>query len=1248
MKINLNNPSVANDASRPQGRDALFYVHVVLALIVTIAGCLYTGMAVHTCNRRMRDDLLTRTRVIASAVNADRVKSLSGSASDLNTAPYQRLKSQLYTLKQAYTDIRFIYIMGRTANGDIFFFIDNEATDSPDLVLPGQPYPEASPLFRQGLAQWLEVVDGPINDQWGTWFTALVPMRDPLTGAPLAMLGADIAATTWYQRLLGAALPGAGITLLILLIIGLGCALHGRCRCLHTPASRHQHLIEPGLVALIGVVLSVFTAWRVHVGERCQREQIFNQVAEGFTSLIAKNINLIRFAELEGLASFLQHSPDITREEFHLYAGHLVKNSLVQAWDLIGIVPRDERRAFEEKMHRQGVSDFRIWEYGPDGQKVPAADRPCYYPVVFFAPEAGNETVLGYDLASEPMRLAVVETTLATGLPTATEPLVLIQEWAAQKSILALHPVFAANSQNIRGFALAAIRMESLLGHDPEKFRLAQLSISFMRPDREPELLAQSMIESTCARGTKVMRPLFAFGQVLTISAQPCDDFIAAYPLRKGPIVLFCGIGLSIAVTAIVALLSHRSEELTTLVQKRSAELSRSEERFHQLAEQTHTLHWECDATGLITAVGSECQTIVGYYPEEVIGKMHVFDLYPEAQREQFKEKTLAAFAQKETFNEVINPLITKDGRTIIMSTSCMPIIADNGSLIGYYGSDRDVTERENMTAELEKSRGAAEAASHAKSEFLTNMSHEIRTPINGIVGVADLLRESGLSEEQSEYVDIINTSSQLLLELINEILDFSRIEAGRLTLMPEDFSLERLLEDICSSLALIAHNKNIELYCHIDPHTPLILHGDDFHLRQVLVNLCGNAIKFTEKGEVCISARSDGQRDGKELIRFSVRDTGIGIPDEQQARIFETFSQADSSIKRRYGGTGLGLAIVKRLVELMGGEIKLQSQNGVGSEFYFVIPLTPQPQQSPPPALSDTLRHCQALVVESHRGLRTSLKSRLHNWGILSTPAATLTDALEIMQLGDFQSPFDLVLLDLELLDTRQGNQPLVDLHGSPWTASRIVGMAHVGSPQAASYRYSPALAAFVHKPIKNSDLLKAITLALETQAKPTANTDCPADATPQNHAAAIPETPAAPAAPAAEEEAPAILLVDDNEVNQKVALAIIKKMGMSVDVASNGQQALDLLASNKYRLVLMDVQMPDMDGLQATRLLRSQDETACNRDVPIIAMTAHSAENYQQQCHDAGMNDYICKPITAKTLRECITRWLTGKQQT
>ncbi|MDD4539369.1 MAG: response regulator [Lentisphaeria bacterium] len=1244
MKKNIGNPSGAGNTSQPQGRDALFYVHVVLALIVTIAGCLYTGMAVHACNRKMRDDLLTRTRVIASAVNADRVKSLSGSASDLNTAPYRRLKTQLYTLKQAYADIRFIYIMGRTANGDIFFFIDNEAVDSPDVVSPGQPYPEASPLFRQGLAQWLEVVDGPINDQWGTWFTALVPIRDPLTGDPLAVLGADIAATTWYQRLLFAALPGAGITLLILLIIGIGASLHERYRNQNTPAAKHQHLIEPGLVACIGVALSIFTASQAHLGERQQREQIFNQVAEGFTSLIAKNINLIRFAELEGLASFLQHSPDITREEFHLYAGHLIKNSLVQAWDLIGIVPHDERQAFEEEMHRQGVSDFSIWDYGPDGQKVPAADRPYYYPVVFFAPEAGNETVLGYDLASEPLRLAVVEETLATGLPTATEPLVLIQEWAAQKSILALHPVFAADRSTISGFALAAIRMETLLGHDPEKFRLAQLSIEFLRPDREPELLAQSKSESTCTGGVKIMRPLFAFGQVLAISAQPCDDFIAAYPLRKGPIVLFCGIGLSIAVTAIVALLSHRSAELTSLVQIRSAELSQSEERFHQLAEQTHTLHWECDATGLITAIGSESKAITGYGPDEVIGKMHVFDLCPEAQREQFKEKVLTAFAQKQIFNEVLNPLETKDGRTIVVSTSGMPITTDKGNLVGYYGSDRDVTERENMTAELEKSRCAAEAASHAKSEFLTNMSHEIRTPINGIVGVADLLRESGLTEEQSEFVDIINTSSQLLLELINEILDFSRIEAGRLTLMPDDFALDRLLEDICSSLALIAHNKNIELYCHIEPHTPLILHGDDFHLRQILVNLCGNAIKFTEKGEVCISAHSDGQRDGKELIHFSVRDTGIGIPDEQQARIFETFSQADSSIKRRYGGTGLGLAIVKRLVELMGGEIKLQSQCGVGSEFYFVIPLTPQPQQSPPPTPPDAFRRCQALVIESHRGLRMSLKSRLRNWGISATPAATIADALEIMQLGDFQSPFDLVLLDLELIDSRQNNQPLVDLQGSPWTASRIVGMAHVGSPQAAHYRNSPALAAFVHKPIKNNDLLKALTLALDTQAKPTANTDCPADATPQNHTATIPETAAAPAA---EEEAPAILLVDDNEVNQKVALAIIKKMGLCVDVASNGRQALDLLASKNYRLVLMDVQMPDMDGLQATRIIRAQDATALNRNVPIIAMTAHSAENYQQQCQEAGMNDYICKPITASKLREIIAGWHIGNQQ-
>jgi PAS domain S-box-containing protein len=1235
LKESVAHTGKERSARRWHDRAALFYLRVAVLI-----GIFCTVLTLQNSQRRMRAELLARARSVAAALNAERVKGLSGEASDLDSAVYQRLKAQLNTLKKAYADVRFIYLMGRTASGELFFMVDNEGENSPAEALPGQPYPEAPLQFRKSLALWQEMVDGPVQDRWGSWHTALVPVRDPLSGEALAMLGVDIATADWRQRLLREAAPVVGITVVIALIILAAAILHRREQLRISTSSRVEQRLGAGTVAIIGVTLSLFIAQRVYLAEKRQREQIFSQLAAGFTDNIAKNLRHIRFVELKGLSCFLQHKEELTREEFHLYAGHLVKNSLVQAWEFIKIVPQDERDGFEEAIRRQGHSEFCIWEHDEDLQKIPAADRHEHYPVLFFAPEAGNETIFGYDLASEALRLEAINKTMSCGLASTSEPLALIQDWDMQKSILALQPVFHPDMDKIRGFAVAAIHTENILGYEQEAFRLAQLRIELLRADGSAECLAQSADENKRSCAISHRQPLLAFGEVFLINAEPRRDFLAAYPLRQGWIVLLAGLGISLTSAICTLKLKRQDLEIKGIKRHRDSELYRSRKRFCQLAIKTRTLHWECDLNGLFVAVGDECKSIIGYEPKELIGKKRVFDLHPEEQREEIKNRVLAAFSKKESVSEEIKPLLCKDGRVLSVAISSMPIFADDGSLLGYYGIARDVSERENMHAELMKSRSEAEAANRAKSNFLTNMSHEIRTPINGIVGVADLLQESGLSQEQSEFVDIINSSSRLLLELINEILDFSRIEAGQLKLMLEDFSLERLLEELCDSLSLLAHNKKIELYWHSEPGTPFFLRGDAFHLRQTLVNLCSNAIKFTEQGEVSIHVSCEEQRGEQALIRFAVRDTGIGIADEQQSQIFESFSQADESIKRRFGGSGLGLPIVKRLVELMGGQIKLKSKNGSGSEFYFSIPLTQQSPQPPTPSLPQALLASHILLVEKHEGLQQSLQSRLQQWGIASTAVATLAAARDAMQKTD-TAPFTLLLLDATLIDQGDEQTPPPDLDAAPWNACKVVGMAHVGSPLCARFRAWPSLAAFVRKPIKNNDLLMALTDAA-TKRKPSTSRLTAADKGEQQ--GAVSDGSAKDPSSRAQMATASILVVDDNEVNVKVALAIIGKMGLEVDAASSGQQALTLLANKKYNLVLMDVLMPELDGLQTTRLLREQQATALNHDVPVIAMTAHDAENYQQQCQDAGMDDYICKPISANIMRECISRWLSN----
>ena len=654
-------------------------------------------------------------------------------------------------------------------------------------------------------------------------------------------------------------------------------------------------------------------------------------------------------------------------------------------------------------------------------------------------------------------------------------------------------------------------------------------------------------------------------------------------------------------------------------------DITRSKQMRDELQEQLHFVQELIEAIPLPTyfkdvhgryiGMNRAFETVFGCRREELAGRT-VFDIGPlnveDARYHDQRDGELYEAPQPQSYERRMQ-WGQGDWRDMLYQKA--PLTHADGSVRGLIGLITDVTDLHAAEREALRAKELAEAASRAKSDFLANMSHEIRTPMNGVIGMTELVLDTDLDDEQREYVRIIKSSAESLLTVINDILDFSKIEAGKMQIDQTTFNLAELLGETLKSLALRAHQKGLEIICQMAPELPAWVVGDPGRLRQVLVNLLGNAIKFTEHGEVvlAVSPADDGSH-----LQFSVIDSGIGIPADKLDHIFEAFAQQDSSTTRRFGGTGLGLTISARLVDMMSGRIWVESQAGKGSRFHFTALLPASGEQPSAPSFPrEQLGDLTALVVDDNAVNRRVLAETIGQWGMRARVADSGTAAIELLSTPD-ADPVDLVLLDA-LMPDMDGLQTAAVLASVPFERRpAIIVLSSAGMPDNPEHWQRLGVSAYLVKPVMQGDLQIAILKVL-------------GETIPE--AARKPAEQASPGAVALD-----VLLVEDHPVNQKLVLSLLQKWGHRTRLANNGEEALDILARHRFDVVLMDVQMPVLGGIEATRRFRA---TETGPRTPIIAMTANAMEGDREACLAAGMDDYLAKPIKASALREMISQY-------
>lgn len=676
----------------------------------------------------------------------------------------------------------------------------------------------------------------------------------------------------------------------------------------------------------------------------------------------------------------------------------------------------------------------------------------------------------------------------------------------------------------------------------------------------------------------------------------------------------------------------HVLASVVDITERKAAEdrVRQSEERFRSMIENVkdHAI-FMLDPQGRVLTWNKGAERLRGYTSEEIIGK-HYSCLFPIEDQESGRPDQLLRTALLEGQCEDEGWRLRKDGSQFWANVVIAAVRDQGGTLIGFSKVSGDLTRRRRIEEELMLAKEAADAANQAKSAFLANISHEIRTPMTGIIGMAGLLSDTELSTEQREYCDIIRRSGESLLTVINEVLDFSKVESGKLELEIIDFDLRSAVAEVTDLFAKQAADKELKLISSIEDNVPTELQGDPGRLRQIISNLVNNALKYTEKGEVIVRVELLDETQNHADLRFSVSDTGIGIPSDKIGKLFNSFTQVDASINRKYGGTGLGLAICKNLVELMEGEIGVDSQPQKGSTFWFTLRLLKQPEHSGDNACTlSNFNGLRILIVDGNSNSRSVVERYLRTMGINSQSATDGLTALELLRVGSANGePYDLAIIEF-MLPEMDGLELAQTIRRNPaFSTLKMLLLTAVGKTGAERLAKAAGVDAYLTTPVSYARL--AGCLASLIGEAPRANSS---DALNAEHFLSA-QNPS---------HRLRIMVADDNHINQKVIASLLKKMGHRADVVSNGKEVLETFKLVPYDIVLMDVQMPEMDGFEACRQIRALEQSK-GRHTPIIAITAHARKADRDKCLAAGMDDYVSKPIKPRDLKAALARRMAG----
>ncbi|HYA63246.1 MAG TPA: response regulator, partial [Candidatus Sulfotelmatobacter sp.] len=661
--------------------------------------------------------------------------------------------------------------------------------------------------------------------------------------------------------------------------------------------------------------------------------------------------------------------------------------------------------------------------------------------------------------------------------------------------------------------------------------------------------------------------------------------------------------------------------------------LSKERQVLRALIDNVPDLMFVKDTEGCFLVANAKMAHSIGVNsPEELLGKS-AFDFFPRELANALRKDDQNVISTKKPLYDREEERVDAYGNRAWLLTTKVPLFDNNGEVTGLAGVSRDISVRKKVELEWQRAKDAAEAASRAKSEFLANMSHEIRTPLNGIIGMTDLALDTEITSEQREYLETVKVSADSLLGVINDILDFSKVEAGKVELELSDFNLRECLETTLKTLSVCADRKGLELLCEIAPDVPDVVSGDPNRLRQIIINLVGNSLKFTHQGEVQLKVEAQPGESEKQCLHFTVSDTGIGIPLDKQKSIFEPFSQADSSTTRKYGGTGLGLTISARLIGLMGGHIWVESEPNKGSRFHFTVFLAASAKkvQAAAPVPIELLRGVNVLIVDDNRTNLRILRDMLWRWNMKPFTVDGGEAALAALEAARQDgAPFQLILTDM-LMPHMDGFKLIERIRQESLSAAAtIVMLTSAGQRGDAERCRQLGVAAYLLKPIRQAELREALALVLGAQQQ---HADIPLVTRYTLQGAREPVL------------ALSILVAEDNVVNQRLIVRMLEKRGHRVTVAGHGAEVLRLLEQDSFDLILMDVQMPEMDGLTATARVRELERDS-GQHIPIVAITAHAMKGDHERCLAAGMDGYLSKPIRPQELDELLDHQIASRR--